>query len=145
MELGYYIIDSLKEIVVAVTKLIVVLVLLVVFVSMSSGHICGDSRLSNLTTNLQSIRAQLELYKLHHNGAYPASIISGLTLKTDADGTLNRSGQFGPYLHRFPGNPFVEDEFEAIKTSGAPGTGWFYDPETGEFRANTPGHEELEW
>ena len=27
----------------------------------------SDAKLSNLTTNLQSIRAQLELYRLHHS------------------------------------------------------------------------------
>jgi len=144
MELGYYIIDSLKEIVVAMTKLIVALVLVVVvFASMSSGHTCGDSRESNLTTNLQSIRAQLELYRLHHNGAYPADIVDGLTRKTDADGTVSESGEFGPYMQQFPANCFVEGEDDAVKTSGAEGEGWCYDPETGEFRANTPGHEEL--
>ena len=30
-----------------------------------------DARVSSLTTNLQTIRGQLELYKLQHNGNYP--------------------------------------------------------------------------
>jgi general secretion pathway protein G len=143
MELIYCIIDSLKGIVVAMTKLVVALVLVgVVFASMSSGHTCGDSRLSNLRTNLQSIRAQVELYRLHHNGAYPADIVDGMTRKTDADGTVNESGEFGPYMQEFPGNCFVGDPEEAVKTDGADGEGWCYYPETGAFRANTQGHEE---
>jgi len=106
----------------------------------SNGH---DSKLANLTTNLQSIRAQLELYRLHHNGKYPSNIVAGLTKKTDDDGTVNAAGAYGPYMQEFPANPFVYDSAEAVKTSGRPGEGWSYDSKTGVFVANTPGHEQL--
>ncbi|MCP4379682.1 MAG: hypothetical protein GY794_26375 [bacterium] len=100
-------------------------------------------RLSNLTTNLQSIRAQLELYRLHHKGAYPADIVGGLTSKTMSDGTISAAGPYGPYLSNFLENPFVDDPAEAVKTSGGPGEGWLYDPKTGALIANTPGHRGL--
>jgi len=100
----------------------------------------SDARLSNLTTNLQSIRAQLELYRLHHNGKYPTDIRDQLTGKTDSDGTPNAAGAYGPYLKQFPANPFVRRASKAVKTSGAPGEGWSYDPATGVFLANTRGH-----
>jgi general secretion pathway protein G len=97
----------------------------------------------NLKMTLQSVRAQLELYRLHHNGAYPANIIDGLTKKTDADGTLSDSGPFGPYMQEFPANPLVEDQARAVQVGGNPGDGWFYNTQTGEFRANSPGHKKL--
>lgn len=105
------------------------------------GRSKGDINL--LTTNLQSTRAQLELYRLHHNGNYPTDIIVQLTKKTDADGTVNAAGAYGPYMQAFPANSFVADPVEAIKVSGAPGEGWFYDPATGVFRANTLEHKGL--
>jgi len=97
----------------------------------------------NLRTTLQGVRATLERYRLHHDGAYPADIIDGLTKKTNADGTVSDSGRFGPYIQEFPANPLVEDQAQAVKIGGNPGDGWFYDPQTGYFRANSPGHEKL--
>ncbi len=102
-----------------------------------------DSKLSNLLSNLQSIRAQLELYKMHHNETYPTNITKQLTQKTDADGTLNAAGAYGPYLHMFPANPFVDNLTEAVKTSGASGEGWSYNAATGVITANTAGHSNL--
>ncbi|MDP7289278.1 MAG: prepilin-type N-terminal cleavage/methylation domain-containing protein, partial [Phycisphaerae bacterium] len=52
----------------------------------------SDAKLSNLVTNLQSIRAQLELYRLHHNGSYPTNITDGLTKKTKSYRTVDASG-----------------------------------------------------
>lgn len=102
-----------------------------------------DSKLSNLMSNLQAIRAQLELYKMHHNETYPTNINTQLTGKTDADGTVNAGGVYGPYLHLFPGNPFIDDPVEAVKTSGAAGEGWNYNAATGVIVANTAGHGNL--
>lgn len=103
----------------------------------------AKAKLSNLTTNLMTIRAQLEFYTLHHDGKYPADVVEGLTKKTDAGGVVSAVGEFGPYIHVFPANPFVNDPDAAVKTSGADGDGWFYNPNTGEFRPNSPGHEGL--
>jgi len=103
----------------------------------------AEAKLLTLTANLQSIRAQLELYKIHHNEKYPTHIKIQLTGKTDTDGTVNASGAYGLYLQVFPANPFVDDPVEAVKTGGGPGEGWSYGPATGAFVANTPGHEQL--
>jgi len=100
----------------------------------------SDAKLSNLTTNLQSIRAQLELYRLHHNGVYPADINAALTSKSDQDGTINPAGAYGPYMQQFPANPFVDDPADAVATDGAAGSGWAYDAADGSFSANTAGH-----
>jgi len=99
-----------------------------------------DSKLSSLRTDLQSIRNQLELYQMQHNKTYPTDITAQLTQKTDSDGTINPAGICGPYLHKFPSNPFVDDPDEAVKTSGAAGEGWAYTAATGVILANTAGH-----
>ena len=102
-----------------------------------------DSKLSNLMSNLQSIRAQLELYKMHHNEAYPTNINTQLTGKTDSDGTINASGAYGPYLYVFPANPFIDDAAAALKTGGASGDGWSYTPAIGVLVPNSNGHTGL--
>tara|TARA_Y100001933_G_scaffold265285_1_gene340092 strand:+ start:8798 stop:9313 length:516 start_codon:yes stop_codon:yes gene_type:complete len=96
-----------------------------------------------LTTQLQTIRSQLELYRVQHNDDYPN--LAGndgwdlLTEKTDADGTLNASGSFGPYLQKAPTNSFDSSSTITALTVGAdPSTtgtaGWAYDSTTGEIR-----------
>ena len=82
---------------------------------------------------LQTVRSQLELYRVQHNGDYPTLDVDNwiaLTGKTDQDGIANALGSFGPYLPTPPVNPF---------TNGSTiGTDWFYDKATGEFKAKLP-------
>jgi len=143
--------NSKKTVFTIVATLIVVVMLGVLAVCVAPQFSCGcgsfgcgcgsdDSRPSILMLDLRSIRTQLELYKIHHNGTYPSNITEGLTKKTDADGTINASGQYGPYLREFPRNRYVADPVEAVKTTGAPGEGWDYDPATGVFLANVGAH-----
>ena len=69
----------------------------------------AEARLSYLTTNLLTIRAQLELYRLQHNDAYPLNVVYGLTKKTTASGVVSATGEYGPYMQVFPANPFIDD------------------------------------
>jgi general secretion pathway protein G len=127
------------------------LVILAVYVAppFSWGCRCDseNAKFENLAFSVLSIRTQLELYKIHHDGAYPTDITAQLTGKTDADGTLNASGAYGPYLHILPSNPYVDDAAQAARTTGSPGEGWDYAPATGAFLANEdahPGHGDLQ-
>ena len=103
----------------------------------------SDAKLSNLTTNLQSVRAQLELYRLHHNGSYPTNITDGLTKKTTSAGVVDAAGAYGPYMQQFPANPFIDDADDAVKTDGVAGSGWNYTAATGVFLAHSAGHTTL--
>ncbi len=103
----------------------------------------GDAKMSNLTKNLQQVRAQLQLYKLHHGGNYPTDISAQLTSRTDSDGTANPTGQFGPYLRFFPANSYIDDPAKAVATGGIAGDGWSYNSTTGQFSAHSAGHEGL--
>ena len=136
----------LEKIIDSVVRIVGAVVVLIVVGLYARDAICsclGDPPISKLTTNLRSIRAQLELYKLHHDGAYPADIVEGLTRKSNSDGVVSDTGRFGPYMREFPANPFVEDAAGAVKASGGSGEGWSYEPETGAFFANTYGHKDL--
>lgn len=101
-----------------------------------------DARLSSLQTNLQTIRGQIELYKMQHNGAYPVldKFVDAMTKKSDADGTINATtGKFGPYLQRIPNNPFSNAN-DVTATASTDGTkGWLYTAASGTFQANDGG------
>jgi general secretion pathway protein G len=75
-----------------------------------------DARRNSLTSQLQTIRSQLELYKMQHKDKAPTSLGSGtddwqeMTKQTDADqadytGAAGQTGPFGPYLQQAPVNP----------------------------------------
>ncbi len=98
-----------------------------------------EAKTSSLASNLQTLRSQIELYKIQHNDKPPslANFEAQMTGKTDADGTVNPSGAYGPYLQQIPENPFNN-----LATVGADGTigndshGWEYDENTGAIHAD---------
>lgn len=102
-----------------------------------------DARLSSLVTNLQTIRGQLDLYKLQHSGKYPTltDFVDQMTKKTDVTGAVDANGKFGPYLQRIPTNPFTVGGTGSDVTSGsaAANKAWYYNETTGEFKANDGG------
>jgi general secretion pathway protein G len=129
-------------------EILIVVTILAILAAIVVPHFTSaaeESKLSNLMTNLQLIRTQLEMYRMEHEetffgNRYPTNINAQLTGKTDADGTLNASGAYGPYMHIFPANPFLDDPAMAVKTRGKPGEGWSYSGMTGVIVPNTAGH-----
>ena len=71
-----------------------------------------DARKNSLTSQLQTIRSQLELYKLQHLDKLPDQLIGGTTdwsqliNKSDNTGTTGTATSlpFGPYLQSAPVN-----------------------------------------
>ncbi len=109
----------------------------------------ADAREASMVSDLQTVRSQLELYRVEH-GAYPNGVTSEawrdqLWCKTDKDGSPGTD--YGPYLCVFPANPFNEstrvliDQTGTIRpgtqrTSGPDACGWHFDTTTGKFAAN---------
>jgi general secretion pathway protein G len=108
-----------------------------------------DARKNSLTSQLQTIRSQVELYKLQHRDKLPdvTTDWSLLTQKTDEDGNIDPAGKFGPYLQQDPSNPIYGDATLASKvvngdgTAGSTTSGWIYDYNggagTGKFWASS--------
>ena len=106
----------------------------------------NEAKESVLRQNLQTMRAQVQLYRFQHNDALPgATIEDQLATKTDIAGTVDAAGAYGPYLvNGIPVNPFAAAGVDAKEIEVVTGTtitftgtsGWIYNSDTGELRAN---------
>jgi general secretion pathway protein G len=72
-----------------------------------------DARKISLTSQLQTVRSQIELYKLQHNDQLPDFTNKQwgqMTAQTDVNGnTAAQTKDFGPYLQQTPSNPLNGD------------------------------------
>ena len=112
-----------------------------------------EAKTSSLVSDLQSVRSQIQLYKIQHLDQLPGTqstldFVTAMTTYTLQDGTSASpqepaDGVYGPYLNQIPRNQFIataalqDDVTEAGTTPAAPtnATGWFYNTVTGEFKA----------
>ena len=126
------------------------------------GHIVS-ARESAAKDSLRTMRTQIELYKLQHDG-FPPGYVNGFGVPTamlqlQFTGTTAVTGQAspntiptdpfvnGPYVLRLPENPFNDLSNIAyvaaatVFADAVDGTssGWLYKKETGEFRINWTG------
>ena len=72
-----------------------------------------EAREASLRSNLQSVRSQIELFKIQHNDFAPTSaalFLAEMTGRTDQNRTVNVAGEFGPYLQAIPVNPFTSGD-----------------------------------
>ncbi|MFC1633892.1 competence type IV pilus major pilin ComGC [Planctomycetota bacterium] len=121
-----------------------------------------EAKTSSLCTDLQTVRAQIELYKIQHLDQLPGTggpdFETAMTTYTLQDGSSAATqapgdGVYGPYLGKIPSNPFIAIAADANDvteqaTGSAPGddsSGWFFNTTTGKFQANDDeaGHTSL--
>ena len=105
---------------------------------------------SAVSGNLAILRNAIDLYSTEHGGSFPsvAQLSNLLTQYSDAAGTASATKTataiFGPYLRKMPTLPVGPSGYKNTATvidgsSGSPGASagaWFYNPTTGEIRAN---------
>ncbi len=112
----------------------------------------NDARESALASDLQTLRSQLELFKVQHLELLPselpdhtldtANFVARLTSKTLSDGTVDAAGPFGPYLQKFPSNPFVAVNSDGVNfgvAAASPGdgtSGWYFNTDNGQIWPN---------
>ena len=112
----------------------------------------NDAKNSSTVFNLHTIRSQIEMYKVHHQGLVPvlATFAAQMTQPTDVNGSTTGTTTtliYGPYFQgQVPTNPWTSTN--TIVTVATPGTaptgpadttsGWQYDATTGGFYPNTP-------
>ncbi|MEX2670616.1 MAG: prepilin-type N-terminal cleavage/methylation domain-containing protein [Phycisphaeraceae bacterium] len=95
------------------------------------------ARVNSTLSMLKSARAQLELYKVHHNEEYPAleQMWSSMLMPTDAEGVTDPNGRHGPYLQKAPMNIFTRSTEVAAFGQATSSHGWEYDEDTGRLAA----------
>ena len=122
---------------------VVILGILAAIVIPQFSQASTEARESSLVSNLQSIRSQIELYKIQHNDVLPvsaAALLTALTTQTIWDGSAygGTGTAYGPYMKKVPNNPF--NNLNVIGATTDPATnGWLYTAATGEFIADDGG------
>jgi general secretion pathway protein G len=113
-----------------------------------------DARKNSLTSQLQTLRSQVELYKLQHLDQNPTGLATAgdtaaatawaeMLVKTNADQTTTGTPQFGPYLQTEPfntlnGSADVFVRVTDVTLGGASGTttsGWVFNSANGKMWA----------
>ena len=113
-----------------------------------------EAKTSSLCTDLQTVRSQIELYKIQHNDVLPVPEAGGatwnkMTQYSDISGNTNAAKTavfcYGPYLQKVPTNQF--SNLETVDVDGTAGDnshGWYLNSTTGDFRADdTAAHATL--
>ena len=104
-----------------------------------------EAKTSSLCTDLQTMRSQIELYKIQHNDDLPgqvgsATLVQAMTGQTEVDGDVWAAGTaYGPYVQKIPLNQFNDRDTireEAATTAGANTDGWTFNTVTGAFNAD---------
>ena len=95
-----------------------------------------QSKLSSCRSSLQSLRSQIELYKIQHNDVPPtlANFATVMTTETEPDsaGTAGdgSGNEVGPYIQQVPFNPW--NDSQTLAAADAAGVGWVYDAANGD-------------
>ena len=96
-----------------------------------------EAKLSSLCTDLQTMRSQIELYKIQHNDNPPtfAAFTAQMTAQTDITGAPGTD--YGPYIQKIPTNQF--NNLATLDNTGTIGDnigGWEYNQTTGQINAD---------
>jgi general secretion pathway protein G len=130
---------------------VVILGILAAIVIPQFSNASEEAKLSSLVSDLQSIRSQIQLYKVQHAHGDSLNIpgtVDGVSFEdsmtkyTTIDGELATTqapdpNVYGPYLQKIPPNPF-DDSVDITAGAGSPDLsgGWYYNATTGAFNAN---------
>jgi general secretion pathway protein G len=128
-------------------EVLIVVVIMAILASIIIPHFVestDEAKMSVAASNLNELRKQIELFKVHHGGTPPGAGLAELT-----QATTHRGQTFAPYITVLPENPISGSN--AVKAPGgativigdvtaAPGGGWIYSASTGEIRIDHPDH-----
>jgi general secretion pathway protein G len=132
---------------------VVILGILAAIVVPQFSEASDEARTTSLSGDLQTVRTQIGLYRVHH-GMFPgftrgadgtlsawdaATFAAQLAGKTDVNGDTSGT-DYGPYLQQFPENPYTAtpNQPAGVKEGDPDGadTGWTFNTATGKFWAN---------
>ncbi len=95
-----------------------------------------NARMNAAASTMQTLRSQLELYKIQHADNFPTMAQMAdwraLSSKTDMRGTVSPTGEFGPYLAGIPTNPITGKKGVAMAGRAPAEAGWSWDEKQGK-------------
>ena len=123
---------------VEILVVVVILAVLAALVVPHFGQASTDPDLAALSATLQTVRTQLQYYKVQHNGSLPslADWEKQMLGRSRPNGKLSADGPCGPYLLQLPVNPLDGSRNIGPLQNGS--GGWAYDQDTGHFQSNDP-------
>ena len=89
----------------------------------------SDARNNSTASTLQTLRSQIELFKIQHADVPPKdatalwTVLGGKTSTTDTT-AVNAAGTFGPYVQNPPANPL--NGFTTVAAASGTAAGWVY-------------------
>ena len=135
-------------------EIFIVMVVLAIIASIAVPKLsqaASEAQCTYLCDGLQEVRSGIAIYSTDHDGTYPGSgsadWVEAMTGQTNEAGDVYTSEMaeageraFGPYLERVPKNPY--NDLNTVEVSdidlqmATATTGWYFNCETGLFRAN---------
>ncbi len=101
---------------------------------------------NRVKADLQTVRSQIELYKIQHLDALPgtygsvnfSTAMTDVTNKAGAVVDVGTVNSLGPYLHAIPTNPYngLLTVDQGTASPGDDGAGWYFNTTTGTFNAD---------
>ena len=88
-----------------------------------------SARVASLQGQVQTLRSQIQLFKLQHNDVLPDLVTNQwnqLMSKTNVSGAVDTTatGVYGPYLESIPTNPL--NSFSTVAAAPGASVGWVY-------------------
>jgi general secretion pathway protein G len=134
---------------------VIILGILAAIVIPQFSNASQDARKSSLTSQLQTLRSQINLYSLQHLDKFPPDLVTGganawalMLVKTNADHSTTGTPAFGPYLQTAPVNNL--NGFSAVDSTiatdlgsggianpGSATSGWLFNASTGKLWATS--------
>jgi general secretion pathway protein G len=138
----------------SLVELVIVIVIMGVIAAIAVPRMTSageGAKESALRASLRRVRVQLGLYEAEHEGRSPShnpdmtidatgdTFMKRLKIRTDQNGGANAvAGNYGPYLSKFPANPY--NGLETVRINGAVPSanteGWHFDTSTARFSAD---------
>ncbi|MCD6394982.1 MAG: prepilin-type N-terminal cleavage/methylation domain-containing protein [Planctomycetes bacterium] len=131
---------------VEILLVVVILGVLAAIVIPQFSEATSEANLNTLLGNLQTLRSQIELYKVQHYDLLPGqATVGGDVDEADFVAALTNDATYGSYVSKIPENLFIADAANrdaitcvnnaAAAPAGNEGTGWWFNAANGDFRA----------
>ncbi len=130
-------------------EILIVVVILGVLAAIAIPQFSGATSEANLNTllgNLQTVRSQIQLYKVQHRDLLPGQTsVGGDVTEAEFVAALTNDDDYGAYVNKIPENLYVSNAANrdtikcvndaAAVPAGTEGTGWWFNAANGDFRA----------